>query len=52
MIEKFTRICRGSRSELLDQNHTSESMLLMPRCIPKSAPGPRIEIKRTSESGR
>ncbi len=51
MIEKFAGICRISRSEFLDLNHTSKIMILVSLLIPKFAPGPGIEIRRTSESG-
>ena len=51
MIEKFAGICRTSESEFLDLNHTSKSMMLVSLWIPKFAPGPSIQIKRTSESG-
>ena len=50
MIEKFAGICRTSWSEFLDLNHTSK-MILVSLLIPKFAPGPSIEIRRTSESG-
>jgi hypothetical protein len=51
MIEKFAGICRTSWSEFLDLNHTSKIMILVSPWIPKFAPGPSIEIRRTSESG-
>jgi hypothetical protein len=51
MIEKFAGICRTSWSEFLDLNHTRNSMTLVSLWIPKFAPGPSIEIRRTSESG-
>ncbi len=51
MIEKFAGICRTFRSEFLDLNHTGKSMMLVSLLIPKFAPGPSEEIRRTSESG-
>jgi hypothetical protein len=51
MIEKFADTCRSSWSEFLDLNHTSKSMNLVSLLIPKFAPGPSIQIRRTSESG-
>src|SRR5688572_31319472 len=39
MIEKFAGICRISRSEFLDLNHTSKIMILVSLLIPKFAPG-------------
>ena len=51
MIEKFA--CAGGKavSEFLDLNHTSNSMILVSLMIPRFAPEPRIEHRRTSESG-
>jgi hypothetical protein len=51
MIEKFAGICRTFWSEFLDLNHTSKSMMLVSLWILKFAPGPSIQIRRTSESG-
>ncbi len=51
MFEKFAGICRAFLSEFLDLNHTSKSMMLASLWIPKLAPGPSIQIRRTSESG-
>jgi hypothetical protein len=38
-------------SEFLDLNHTSKKMILVSLMIPKFAPEPSIEHRRTSESG-
>ena len=51
MIEKFAGICRGVRSEFLDLNHTSKTMILVSLLIPKFARNTSIEVKRTLESG-
>jgi len=51
MIEKFAGIYRASWREFLDLNHTSNFMMLVSLWLPKFAPEPSIEIKRTSESG-
>jgi hypothetical protein len=51
MVEKFARSCLACESEFLDLNHTSKFMVLVPLLIPKFAPGPGIELGRTSESG-
>jgi hypothetical protein len=51
MIEKFA-IARGMvQSEFLDLNHTSKVIDLVSLMIPKFAPDPSIERRRTSESG-
>ena len=51
MIEKFAGICRGVRSEFLDLNHTSKTMILVSLLIPKFARDIGCEVWRTSESG-
>ena len=51
MIEKFAGAGGKGVSEFLDLNHTSSSMILVPLMIPKLAPGPGVEHRRTSESG-
>jgi hypothetical protein len=51
MIERFAVFTRPALSEFLDLNHTSKIMKLVSLLIPKFAPGPSIEIRRTSESG-
>jgi len=51
MIEKFAGICRGVRSEFLDLNHTSKTMILVSLLIPKFARDIGREVWRTSESG-
>jgi len=51
MIEKFAGACREVWSEFLDLNHTSKSMILVSFMIPKFAPQPSLEYRRTSESG-
>jgi hypothetical protein len=51
MIEKFAGICGAVRSEFLDLNHTSNTMILVSLMIPKFAPQPSLEYRRTSESG-
>ena len=51
MIEKFAGIYRASWREFLDLNHTSNFMMLVSLMIPKFAPGPSLQIRRTSESG-
>jgi len=51
MIEKFA--CAGGKasSEFLDLNHTSKTSILVSLMIPKFAPQPDVERRRTSESG-
>ena len=51
MIEKFAIISGVEPNEFLDLNHTSKSMLLVSLMIPKFAPDPSRELRRTSESG-
>ena len=51
MIEKFALIRSQVPSEFLDLNHTSKSMILVSLMIPKFAPEPSSELRRTSESG-
>jgi hypothetical protein len=51
MIEKFAIVSGEGSSEFLDLNHTSKPMLLVSLKIPKFAPGPGSELRRTSESG-
>jgi hypothetical protein len=51
MIEKFVIIGDKVSSEFLDLNHTSKSMILVSLIIPKFAPEPRGELRRTSKSG-
>ena len=51
MIEKFAIASALYRSEFLDLNHTSKSMILVSLLIPKFALGPSRKLKRTSESG-
>jgi hypothetical protein len=51
MIEKFAIVSGEVSSEFLDLNHTSKSMILVSLMIPKFAPGPSSELRRTSESG-
>jgi hypothetical protein len=51
MIEKFAGIRGSVLSEFLDLNHTSKPMILVSLMIPKFAPEPRSEHRRTSESG-
>jgi hypothetical protein len=51
MIEKFAGARSSPLSEFLDPNHTSNSMILVSLMIPKFAPEPSIERRRTSESG-
>jgi hypothetical protein len=51
MIEKFAIPCCSVQSEFLDLNHTSYSMSLVSLMIPKFAPQPGLEHRRTSESG-
>ena len=50
MIEKFATDCCKVQSELLDLNHTSESMMIVLLMIPKFAAEPRRELGRTSET--
>ena len=51
MIEKFAIISGKVSSEFIDLNHTSKPMILVSLMIPKFAPEPRGELRRTSESG-
>jgi hypothetical protein len=51
MIEKFAVIRGEVPREFLDLNHTSKPMLLVSLMIPKFAPGPSRELRRTSVSG-
>ena len=51
MIEKFAIILGRVASEFLDLNRTSKSMILVSLMIPKFAPQPSVECRRTSESG-
>ena len=51
MIEKFAGACGMVRSEFLDLNHTSKSMILVSLMIPKFARDAGGEVWRTSESG-
>jgi hypothetical protein len=51
MIEKFASVRGVVRSEFLDLNHTGKSMILVSLMIPKFAPEPSSEHRRTSESG-
>ena len=51
MIEKFATSSGKVRSEFLDLNHTSKSMILVPFMIPKFASGPGGKVGRTSELG-
>jgi hypothetical protein len=51
MIEKFAYVCGKGTSEFLDLNHASNSMILVSLMIPKFAPQPGFERRRTSESG-
>ena len=51
MIEKFAGAGGKVGSEFLDLNHTSKSMILVSLMIPRFARDPRIEHRRTSESG-
>jgi len=51
MIEKFACAGGTGRSEFLDLNHTSKSMILVSLMIAKFAPEPSSELRRTSESG-
>jgi hypothetical protein len=51
MIEKFAGARGIPWSEFLDLNRTSETLTLVSLMIPKFAPDPRIEHRRTSESG-
>jgi hypothetical protein len=51
MIEKFAIVSCAASSEFLDLNHTSKTMTLVPLIIPKFAPGPSREHRRTSEWG-
>jgi len=51
MIEKFAIIGGKVWSEFLDLNHTSKALILVSLMIPKFAPEPSTEYRRTSESG-
>jgi len=51
MIEKFACACGKGVSEFPDLNHTSKSMIPVSLMIPKFAPQPGFERRRTSESG-
>src|SRR4030095_10779479 len=51
MIEKFAGVRGMVRSEFLDLNHTSKSMILVSLVIPKFAPEPSLAHRRTAESG-
>ena len=51
MIDKFARVSSLVRSEYLDLNHTSKSMILVSLMIPKFARDTGSEVWRTSESG-
>jgi hypothetical protein len=51
MIEKFAGAGGKGASEFLDLNHTSSPKFLVSLMIPKFAPEPGTEHRRTSESG-
>jgi hypothetical protein len=51
MIEKFAGVRGLVLSEFLDLNHTSKLKILVSLMIPKFAPEPGTEQRRTSESG-
>ena len=51
MIEKFAIVVGKVQSEFLDLNHTSKPMILVSLMIPKFAPWPSDELRRTSETG-
>ena len=51
MIEKFAGVRRLVRSEFLDLNHTSKSMILVSLMSSKFAREASGEVRRTSESG-
>ena len=51
MIDKFAGASCKVWSEFIDLNHTSKSMILVSLMIPKFAPEPSLEYRRTSESG-
>jgi hypothetical protein len=51
MIEKFASARGKVRSEFLDLNHTTNFIILVSLLIPKFAPEPGVERRRTSESG-
>jgi hypothetical protein len=51
MMEKFATICGAVGSELLDLNHTSDSLILVSLMIPKLAAAASAKVGRTSESG-
>jgi hypothetical protein len=51
MIEKFAGAGCKVWSEFLDLNHTSNTTILVSLMTPKFAPQPRLEYRRTSESG-
>ena len=52
MIEKFASTCSPVRSEFLDLNHTSNSMILVSLMIPKFAPQPGLEELRNRDTRR
>ena len=51
MIEKFARVRGMVRSEFLDLNHTSKSMILVSLMIAKFARDAGGRVRRTSQSG-
>ena len=51
MIEKFAEVGCTVRSEFLDLNHTSKSMILVSRMISKFAPEPRDRTLANLEIG-
>ena len=51
MIEKFAGTFGSAQSEFIDLNHTSKILILVSLLIPKFAPQPSRELRRTSESG-
>jgi hypothetical protein len=51
MIEKFAGVRGSVLSEFLDLNHTNNLMILVSLMIPKFAPEPSTEHRRTSEAG-
>jgi hypothetical protein len=51
MIEKFASVGGVVQSEFLDLNHTCKQLILVSLMIPKFAPEPSAERRRTSESG-
>jgi hypothetical protein len=52
MIQKFATICGTVESELLNLNHTSNSMILVSLMFPKFAREQAAGWLRTSETGR